>query len=126
MFQHCTRRVAGLSPRMMPDKILADLDGALEGKFGAVAIVTDAYERIRIEGPDVKEVLAQIVALDLTSTSFPAGTSARTGFGKASALVHKLRKDAFDIYVDATLTRYAMKLVESCSGSVNSNADYKC
>lgn len=92
------------------------LDGALAGGDGAVAVVTDAYVRTRITGPDTRHVITQAVPIDLDPSAFPPGSARRTAFGRASALVHYLvEPHGFDVYADRTLARYTTRLLHACS-----------
>ena len=98
------------------ESVLADaLRESTAGEHAAIVILSDAYARFELSGPDVFEVLAQMVAVDLRGAE--VGTAIRCGCGKASAVVHKRSADAFDMHVDATLAKYFDELLRVCAGS---------
>ncbi len=93
------------------------LDQSIAGTDGAVAIVSDAYAGFNVSGPGARDVMSQLVPIDLHPQEFPIGSARRTAFGRASALVHHLESPAgFDVYIERPLARYALGLLQSCSG----------
>ena len=98
------------------------LDSCLEGLLGAVAVVSDAYSGYRLSGPQVGDVMAQIVALNLDD-SLPAAdddnatTCGRTGVGRVAGVVMRTRSpEQFDLLVDSTHAQYANTLLHVCAG----------
>ncbi len=85
-----------------PDKfwitapLAAGLHGRLSKRFAtAVAVVTElGHSRtvIRLSGPSVREVLAQLVAVDLDPKVFPLGSVAMTPIHHVAVLVHSERR----------------------------------
>lgn len=73
---------------------LPDLAG-----MAAVTDQSDAWAAARIEGPDVGEVLARLVPVDLAAEVFGAGHTARTLVGHMTASVTRAGPDAFEIMV---------------------------
>jgi heterotetrameric sarcosine oxidase gamma subunit len=93
------------------------IDESLGGRGGAVVVVSDAYHVARISGPQTDEVMAQILSIDTRQHAFSPGSATRAGFGRASALIHRLDDAAgYDIYIDVTLARYADTLFNTCRG----------
>ena len=99
------------------DHWLARLEEAVAGSFSAVVLVSDAWRVFTVTGPDTLDVLAQATGVDIHPSVFPAGRAVRAGFAAITALLHR-RDDrpSFDIYVDASLARYAARWIESAIG----------
>ena len=71
-----------------------------------------------VTGPDTLDVLAQSTGVDVHPSAFPTGRAVRAGFARTSALIHRLDdRPSFDVYVDASLARYAGRWLESAIGS---------
>ena len=114
--------VFGLGPdewliRTAPDEEegwLARLEEATAGSFSAVVLVSDAWRVFTVTGPDTLDVLAQATGVDVHPAEFPAGRAVRAAFAGISALIHRLDdRPSFDVYVDASLARYAGRWFES-------------
>ena len=117
--------VFGLGPdewliRMSPDKEedwLARLEEAAAGSFSAVVLVSDAWRVFTVTGPDTLDVVAQATGVDVHPVVFPTGRAVSAGFARISALIHRLDdRPSFDVYVDASLARYAGRWLESAIG----------
>ena len=109
--------------RVGPDKVW--LTGPFEAKLGArlgklfmatEAVVTElghSRTTVRLIGPAVRQVLAQLVAIDLDPSLFPPGSFAATGIHHVGCLVHYARDLAgnpvFDLYLPRS---FAASLVE--------------
>ena len=120
--------VFGLGPdewliRTAPDEEdywLARLEAAA-GSFSAVVLVSDAWRVFTITGPDTLDVLAQATGVDAHPAVFPTGRAVRAGFAGITALFHRLDdRPSFDVYVDASLARYAGRWIESAIGGSRS------
>ena len=95
----------------------ARLDEASAGSFSAVVLVSDAWRVFTVTGPDVLDVLAQTTGVDVHPSVFPTGYAVRAGFARITALIHRLDdRPSFDVYVDASLARYAGRWLESVIG----------
>ncbi|WP_170475982.1 sarcosine oxidase subunit gamma [Ruegeria arenilitoris] len=68
-------------------------------ELAAVVDQTDAWAVVRLEGPAVEDVLARLVPVDLRSTSFKRGHTARTLLFHMSASVTRVGEKAFQIMV---------------------------
>ena len=117
--------VFGLGPdewliRTRPDEEedwLAKLKAAAAGAFSAVVLVSDAYRVFTITGPEALDVLAQATGVDIHPSTFPTGRAMRAGFARISALIHRLDdRPSLDVYVDASLARYAGRWIDSAIG----------
>ena len=99
------------------DDRLAALEAALAGSPGAAILVSDAYRVFTIAGSGTLDVLAQATGVDIHPSAFPTGRAVRAGFARTGALLHRVDdRPAFDIYVDATLARYAARWIEAAVG----------
>ena len=107
--------------RVPPDeeaRWLARLEAAAAGAFAAAVLVSDAWSVFTVTGPDTLDVLAQSTGVDVHPSAFPDGRAVRAGFARTSALIHRLDdRPSFDVYVDASLARYAGRWLESAVGS---------
>ena len=119
--------VIGLGPdewliRTGPDEEedwLAKLKGAAAGSFSAVVLVSDAYRVFTVAGPGTLDVLAQATGVDVHPSIFPTGRAVRAAFAGITALMHRFdNRPSFEIYVDASLARYAGQWIESAIGAV--------
>ncbi|MGB3313917.1 MAG: sarcosine oxidase subunit gamma [Albidovulum sp.] len=80
----------------------AFLIGAVpEGLSGVAALTdqSDAWARMRLEGPGAEAVLARLVALDLRMADFPNGSTARTGLNHMMMVLCRTGDEAFEIMV---------------------------
>jgi len=103
---------------------LARLEAAAAGSFSAVVLVSDAWCVFTVAGPDTLGVLAQATGVDLHPAAFPTGRAVRAGFARITALIHRLDdRPAFDVYVDASLARYAERWLESAIGGGADGSD---
>jgi sarcosine oxidase subunit gamma len=73
-------------------------DDAL-AKTSALTDQSDAWAAVRIEGPNVEDVLARLVPIDLRPVTFKRGHVARTQVQHMMALILRLSGDAFQIMV---------------------------
>ena len=97
---------------------LAILEAAATASFGAAVLVSDAYRVFTIAGPGTLDVLAQATGVDIHPSVFPTGRAVRAAFAGTAALLHRFDdRPAFDVYVDATLARYAGRWIEAAIGS---------
>ena len=117
--------VFGLGPdewlvRVPPDEEehwLARLEAAAAGSFAAAVLVSDAWSVFTVAGPDALDVLAQSTGVDVHPSAFPTGRAVRAGFARISALIHRLDdRPSFDVYVDASLSLYTGRWLESAIG----------
>ena len=120
-----TVTVFGLGPdewlvRVPPDeeeRWLERLEAAVAGPFAAAVLVSDAWSVFTVSGPDALDVLAQATGVDLHPSVFPSGRAVRAGFARITALIHRLDdRPSFDVYVDASLARYAGRWIASAIG----------
>ena len=99
------------------ERWLAELEEAAADSFSAVVLVSDAWRVFTVAGPETLDVLAQSTGVDLHPSVFPAGRVVRAAFARVAAVIHRLDdRPAFDIYVDASVARYAQRWIESAIG----------
>jgi heterotetrameric sarcosine oxidase gamma subunit len=76
---------------------------------------TDAFDRIRLEGPAAPWLLAKHTSLEIVPGDSRAGHCARTRFAHISVLIHQYvgsdGHDVFDLYFDRSLTAYVSHLL---------------
>ena len=118
--------VFGLGPdewlvRVSPDEEeawLARLEEAAGGSFSAVVLVSDAWRVFTLAGPGSLDVLSQATGVDLHPSRFPTGRAVRAAFARITALMHRVDdRPSFDVYVDASLARYAGRWMEWAVGN---------
>ena len=96
---------------------LARLEGAGAGSFSAVVRVSDAWRVFTVAGSESPVVLSQATGVNLHPSAFPTGRAVRAAFARITALIHRLDdRPSFDVYVDASLTRYAGRWLASARG----------
>ncbi len=111
--------LARVPPREEADW-LARLEAAAAVSFAAAVLVSDAWSVFTLTGPDTLDVLARSTGVDVHPSVFPTGRAARAGFARISALIHRLDdRPSFDVYVDASLARYAGRWMEAAIGGDN-------
>ncbi len=74
-----------------------------------VTDISDAYLAIGIAGPRARDVLAKAATVDLHPDAFPAGSAARTLFGRVTVIVSRLEDGepaAFDVTVSRSNARF--------------------
>lgn len=88
----------------------------------ALTDVSDAWTALTLTGPGAGDVLARLVAIDLSPQAFPEGATARTGLGHLMALVHRAGPDSFAIYVFRSMTTSAVHEIEGAMKAVAARA----
>ena len=84
------------------------LEAGAGGPVG-VTDISDSYVAIGVAGPRAGQVLAKAATLDLHPDAFPAGTAARTLFGRVTVVVSRLDKGeppAFDVTISRSNARF--------------------
>ena len=96
---------------------LGELEEAAAASFSAVVLVSDAWRVFTLTGPETLDVLAQATGVDLHPSAFPTGRVVRAAFARIAAVIHRLDdRPSFDIYVDASVARYAQQWIELAIG----------
>lgn len=84
----------------LPGPLLAEsLSAALQGQGAHVVDQSDGTVLMRIEGPDVRRILAKCIAVDLHAQSFAIGAARPMMCCHVSANVARVGEDAFEIAV---------------------------
>ena len=68
---------------------------------------------LELEGPAAADLLSSAVMLDLDAGAFPAGSCARTLFGKAPALLWRPESARFVLRTPRSCARYALGLLKA-------------
>ena len=82
-----SRDLAGLLARHCP------------GDVAAITDLSHARTALRVEGPQVRALLAKLCTLDFDSAAFPTGTCAQTQFGQISVLLYCWAEHGFGAFV---------------------------
>jgi sarcosine oxidase subunit gamma len=90
----------------------ARLEAAFRGHFVTVTDISDAWCVIRLAGPATTEVLAKGCGLDTHPRVLPPGKVARSLLAKADVILHRLKPDAFEIYVARSYADYLWRWLE--------------
>ncbi|MCY4395196.1 MAG: hypothetical protein OXC10_08685 [Rhodospirillaceae bacterium] len=115
---HCVSGAGGVLFRLGPDwwqlrcndrKTAGRLLKA--GAAGPVGVtdISDSYLAIGVAGPRAREVLAKAATPDLHPDAFPAGSAARTLFGRVTVIVSRLEgaePPAFDVTISRSNARF--------------------
>lgn len=88
------------------------LEAAFRGHFVTVTDISDAYTILRLAGPAAAEVLAKGCSLDTHTRVFPPGKVARSLLAQAEVILHRLKPDAFEIYVARSYADYLWRWLE--------------
>ena len=103
---------------------LERLEEATAASFSAVVLVSDAWRVFTVTGPETLDVLAQATGVDLHPSAFPTGRVVRAAFARVAAVIHRFDdRPSFDVYVDASVARYAQRWMESAIGRGGSRGD---
>ena len=79
----------------------------------ATVVVSDAWMRFRVSGPERSEILAQACPLDTDPRAFPTNGATFTEiFGQKGLLTR--RGDAFDCFVDSSFASYVADWFARC------------
>ncbi|MDG2289073.1 MAG: sarcosine oxidase subunit gamma family protein [Woeseiaceae bacterium] len=79
--------------------------------------VSDMYSRIQLSGTEVRELLTQGVSIDIHPRVFPAGSSARTGLAKTTALLICVDESpTFILTVFSSYRRYVLDWMQYAGG----------
>ena len=86
-----------VSDTLEPVTLIDQLEAALADSDATVTDLSHARSVSRIEGADVREMLAKLCPLDIEA--MPAGDCATSLFGQLTALTHCVDDKCFDLYV---------------------------
>lgn len=81
---------------------IADLRQRVPADIGSVTDLGHARCRIHIEGPDCRDTLSKLFALDLREAAWPAGELRLTGHHHVPCAALRLGPDSFDLLVFST------------------------
>jgi heterotetrameric sarcosine oxidase gamma subunit len=100
--------------RVAPDTIWMLCDGRtipeirIDSSQGCTTKLTDGRQRFRIEGPNARDALVKVVALDLDPAHFGIGQAALTGMHHVPVFLCRIDEDAYDIFMPRS---FALDLV---------------
>jgi methylglutamate dehydrogenase subunit D len=66
---------------------------------GTVTMLSEGRVRVRIAGPNARDVLAKGIPLDLHPKAFQVGQSAQTGLHHTGVFLERVADDGYEIYV---------------------------
>lgn len=82
-----------VAPDREAEAIMERLAADLGSRVHSIVDVGHRNVALRVEGPDMRAVLAGGIALDLDDTAFPEGTATRTRCGKAEIVLLRVPGD---------------------------------
>jgi methylglutamate dehydrogenase subunit D len=97
--------------RVAPDVIWVLGDGRtmpeirIDSAQGCTTKLTDGRQWFRIEGPNVRDALVKVVALDLDPERFGIGQAALTGMHHVPVFLCRIDEDAYDIFMPRSFAR---------------------
>lgn len=98
----------------------ARLREALAGIHALAVDVSHMRTVIRVEGPNVREVLIKGTSLDLLGESYPPGTVRRLLFAEIAALIHIVAPEIVDLYVFRSYADYAWQFLATAANPASS------
>ncbi|MEM9631656.1 MAG: hypothetical protein AAGA50_10050 [Pseudomonadota bacterium] len=104
-FREARRSESATAWRIAPDKILLETADELGDEQSAELAVLDlghARTAITLTGPAARELLSQLIAIDVSPAAFRPGEFLQTGIHHIGVLIHCLEVDRFDILVPGT------------------------
>jgi len=105
-----------IAPKGQADAIVARLRTALAGMHQAVTDVSSGYTVLQLDGPAVRDVLAQGCPLDLHPRAFESGASAGSHFFKASIWLWQVDPGpVFELLVRRSFMDYVWLMLERCT-----------
>ncbi|MFZ1725832.1 MAG: sarcosine oxidase subunit gamma [Albidovulum sp.] len=109
---------SGRGQAMLIGAIAEGLDG-----IAALSDQSDGWARMRIEGNDAEAVLARLVPVDLSRSSFGKDQAARTSLGHMMLLIARTGGQAFDLMVFRSMAHSAVHELEVAMKSVAARAN---
>ncbi len=85
---------------------------------GTVTLLSAGRVRLRIAGPQARDVLARGISLDLHPAVFQVGQSAQTGLHHTGVFLERVGDDSYEIYVLRTLRRIDLGMADRRSAAV--------
>ena len=117
--------VLGLLLRTGPEEFLLVGDTAeaattslrqvIGADVGAVTDLSHARCRIRISGENCRDTLSKLFPIDLRETAFPLQQARSTGHHHVPALLYRVARDQFDIYVFTTYAQDQLHALEDAA-----------
>lgn len=92
--------------------LLRDLQAACAGTVFRATDVSAALSRIRVEGPQTRQLLSQACAVDLHPDVFGAGRATRTRFAGMAVILRCLQPTQFECIVTRSLGQYCRAWLE--------------
>jgi len=94
---------------------LAQLRDAFQGRHAAVTDVSSGYAVLSLQGPHVRDLLAQGCPVDLHPEAFKAGDCVGTHFFKASVWMWQTGEDRFELLVRSSFAGYVQSMLNKCA-----------
>lgn len=90
------------------ERMMRDIDGALEGKPTSLVDISDRQIGIDVDGAEAAEAINAFNALDLSAEAFPVGMCTRTLFGKAEIVLWRTAPERFRVEVWRSFAPYVL------------------
>jgi sarcosine oxidase subunit gamma len=84
------------------DSALRSFIAKLSPDAGAVTILSAGRVRLRVAGPEARDVLACGIAIDLHPAKFAVGQSAQTGLHHTGIFLERVAVDTYELFVQRT------------------------
>jgi sarcosine oxidase subunit gamma len=104
-----------LAADLAPTALLRLLDTLFRDSTFRATNVSQALIRVKIEGSDVRELLAKGCALDLDPQRFPPGRSSRTRFADTPVILRCIRQSTFECIVAPSYADYFLVWLEDAA-----------
>jgi sarcosine oxidase subunit gamma len=104
-----------IAPDLDAASWLQRLDAAFDGGPFRATNVSQAFARLEIDGPEVRDLLAKGCSLDLHPSQFAPGRSARTRFAGMPVIVHCTAATLFECIVTLSYSDYLLAWLDDAA-----------
>jgi sarcosine oxidase subunit gamma len=100
------------------EDLLSELEPLARWRRYVAADASHSLERLVLEGPLAREILAAGCGLDLDPRRFPVGRCARTRFAHLALLVSPVAAESFHLFVDRSLADWLWDWIADAAGGL--------
>jgi sarcosine oxidase, subunit gamma len=104
------------------DVLLRRCEERLEGILHHAVDVSDALDRVSVDGPSSRHLLAMLTGIDLTDEVFPVARCARTRLAKLAVVVQAVDRERIDLLVDRSLSKDLLNQLSRAAAGVRSRS----